>query len=167
MFNKLLEMLGLHDKEPIKKQGWLPRWVVLDTETTGLSPWTDHLLSIAAVAIHCEPGFHKARIVFADRYETILHQDKPTHSKHNILIHHIGVQAQTQGRDQQEALQGFASWVADAPVFAFHAPFDRAMIAKALKKHDIKMPGCCWIDVAALARAASQDTVSASLDDRL
>ncbi|MFX4681870.1 hypothetical protein ABTB34_20675, partial [Acinetobacter baumannii] len=27
------------------------RWVVLDTETSGLSPWRDRLLSLAAVSI--------------------------------------------------------------------------------------------------------------------
>lgn len=143
------------------------RWIVLDTETTGLSLWKDHLISIAAVAVVCEPGMNAARIVMADRFEVIIQQVKPTHKKSNILIHHIGVEAQRQGEDGKEALERFARWMGDAPVFAFHAPFDRAMITKAFKAHGIADAGNTWVDVAAMASWIRRDTFSASLDDRL
>lgn len=166
MFDKLIARLRTQSSvestvhEPL-------RWIVLDTETTGLSLWTDHLISIAAVAVVCEPGLRSARIVLGDRFEAVIHQQKPTHKKSNILVHHIGVQAQRDADDGRQVMQRFAQWAGDAPLFAFHAPFDRAMIAKACKKFDLPEPASPWVDVAAMASCARRDTFAASLDDRL
>ena len=166
MFDKLLEVL--HGRKVSAQPVTAPlRWIVLDTETSGLSLWKDHLISIAAVAVVSEPGFRRARIVLADRFEVILHQARPTRRKDNILIHHIGVDAQRTGQDPVESLGRFAVWMGDAPVFAFHAPFDRAMIARAFKSQDLPAMRNTWVDVAAMASWIRRDTVSVSLDDRL
>jgi len=166
MFDKLIAKFRARvrpdqvDPEPL-------RWIVLDTETTGLSLWRDHLISIAAVAVTCEPEFRRPRIVLGDRFEAVIQQEKPTHHKSNILIHHIGVQAQRDAENGKQVMQRFARWVGDSPLLAFHAPFDRAMIAKAYKKFDLSEPVNPWVDVAAMASCARRDTFAASLDDRL
>lgn len=171
MFDKLLARLRgatMSDvtADPAGAAGPL-RWVVLDTETTGLSLWHDHLISIAAVAVVCEPGLTAPRIVLGDRFETIIRQDRPTQKKSNILIHHIGVEAQKDGQDAGQALQRFVRWVGDAPLLAFHAPFDKAMVAKALKQNGLPALANPWLDVAVLASIVRRDTYAASLDDRL
>lgn len=166
MFDKLIE--AFHGRKGPEQATDNPRrWIVLDTETTGLSLWKDHLISIAAVAVVSDSGMQRARIVLADRFEVILQQAKPTHRKDNILIHHIGVGAQRTGQDPAQSLGRFAAWVGDAPVFAFHAPFDRAMIAKAFKSQNLPAMRNVWVDVAAMASWIQRDTASVSLDDRL
>ena len=105
--------------------------------------------------------------MLADRFEVVLQQARPTHRKDNILIHHIGVDAQRKGLDPGDSLRRFAAWMGDAPVFAFHAPFDRAMIAKAFKAEGLPEMLNVWVDVAAMASWIRRDTASVSLDDRL
>jgi len=153
------------------------RWVVLDTETTGLSLWRDRLISIAAVAIHVEPELRSARIRMADSFEAVIKPPEVTRakltrpndkrSKENILIHHIGVHAQTVGEDQAAALERFKTWIGSAPLFAFHAPFDQSMVNKAYKKVSLTIPQNPWIDVALLANWVARDALHLSLDDRM
>jgi len=143
------------------------RWVVLDTETTGLSLWRDRLISIAAVAVHLEPGLKAGRIRVQDSFEAVIRPQKIKHSKDNILIHHIGVGAQTNGEEQAAVLQAFSDWLADAPIFAFHAPFDKSMVLNAYKKVSLTAPTNPWIDVAPLANWVARDSFRVSLDDRM
>lgn len=145
----------------------LTRWVVLDTETTGLSLWRDRLISIAAVAIHLEPGLQSARIRVRDSFEAVVKPPKIKHSKENILIHHIGVQAQTVGEDQADVLKRFSDWIGESPLFAFHAPFDQSMVNNAYKKVALPLPQNRWIDVAPLVNWVARDAFHLSLDDRM
>ena len=143
------------------------RWVVLDTETTGLSLWRDQLISVAAIAVHVQPGLTAGRICIRDRFEAVIRLPKIKHDKHNILIHHIGVQAQSVGEDQAQVLTRFGQWIGDAPLFAFHADFDQAMLTRAYKKVSLPVPRNRWIDVARLTNWAARDARHVSLDDRM
>lgn len=143
------------------------RWIVLDTETTGLSLWRDRLISIAAVAIHLESDLKVARIRVQDSFEAVIRPEKMKHNKDNILIHHIGVGAQTAGDEQSQTLQWFTDWIGDAPLFAFHAPFDKAMVLNAYKKVSLALPSNQWVDVAPLANWVARDSRQVSLDERI
>lgn len=143
------------------------RWIVLDTETTGLSLWRDRLISIAAVAIHLESDLKVARIRVQDSFEAVIRPEKMKHNKDNILIHHIGVGAQMAGDEQCQALQRFTDWIGDAPLFAFHAPFDKAMVLNAYKKVSLALPSNQWVDVAPLANWVARDSRHVSLDERI
>jgi DNA polymerase-3 subunit epsilon len=143
------------------------RWVVLDTETTGLDLWRDKLISIAATAIYLEPGLMQARIQVQDSFEAVIRQDKPKHTKENILIHHIGIAAQSNGDEQAGVLAQFATWIADAPLFAFHAPFDQSMVLSAFKKSGLPAPKNPWVDVAPLVAEVRRDRHPVALDERL
>jgi len=143
----------------------LQRWVVLDTETTGLNIRQDQVISVAAVAIHIETDLSQPRISLADTFEAVIRQDKPRAQKDNILIHHIGVAAQAGGGEQAEILAAFANWVGDSPLFAYHADFDRAMLAKAFKScamHDVSNP---WVDVQPLANWVTRQIHPLGLDE--
>ncbi|MCM0029189.1 MAG: 3'-5' exonuclease, partial [Polynucleobacter sp.] len=109
------------------KQSEVRRWIVLDVETSGLNPHSDRLLAIAAVALDVSPDFERIAIVIGDSYEAVLKQDLPS-SKDNILVHHIGVQAQADGRPPIEVLEEFRAWLGDCPLLAFHSAFDEAML---------------------------------------
>lgn len=162
--NKALPIVASGDTSTAAKH---LRWIVLDTETTGLSLWRDRLISIAAVAVYLEPGLTGGRICIRDSFEAVIRPPKIKHDKDNILIHHIGVGAQTNGQPQTEVLQAFADWIGDSPLFAFHALFDKSMVLNAFKKVTLMAPPNQWVDVAPLANWVAGDSKPMSLDDRM
>jgi len=137
------------------------RWVVLDCESSGLDPQRDRLLSIGAV------GVHEGRIAHADAFGAVLRQAQASASP-NILVHGIGAQAQLGGRDPAAALEEFARFVAGAPLVAFHAAFDKALLGRAMAARGAGWKPR-WLDLAQLAPALyPQRAMSCkSLDDWL
>lgn len=117
------------------------RYVVVDVETTGLSMEKDKLISIGAVAVS------NGLIDFSDAFEVVLRQDiASTHA--NILIHGIGVSAQREGVEPADALIAFLQYIGKAPLIAYHARFDRAMIEKAMLEFLGLKLGQEWVDLA-------------------
>jgi len=161
MFANLLARFGIGQSriEP-------SRWVVLDVETTGLDPSRDRLLAIAAIAIEVGPGFTKPTIVIGDSFEAVLKQDLAS-DKDNILVHHIGVGAQTAGRPPVEVLEEFRQWVGSSPLLAFHAPFDQGMITRAYKRFGLSPLANDWIDIEPLAAVSGIHPKARALDDWL
>jgi DNA polymerase-3 subunit epsilon len=142
------------------------RWIVLDVETSGLNPYADQLLAIAALALEVSPDFKRVSIRIGDSYEAVLKQDLPS-SKDNILIHHIGAQAQSEGRDPIEVLEEFRQWVGDSPLLAFHAAFDEAMIHRAYSLFGLKPLQNEWLDIEPLAKITGVNPKLRALDDWL
>ena len=142
------------------------RWIVLDVETSGLNPHSDRLLAIAAVAVEVSADFRRASIIIGDSYEAVLKQDLPSH-KDNILIHHIGAQAQSEGRPPVEVLEEFRRWVGNCPLLAFHAPFDEAMINRAYSLFGLKGLQNEWLDIEPLAKITGVNPRIRSLDEWL
>jgi DNA polymerase-3 subunit epsilon len=136
----LARMLGLRrgaDRIPLRAV----RWVVIDCESSGLDPERDRLLSIGAVAVR------EGRVDHADAFDALLRQAQAS-GVPNILVHGIGADAQLGGRDAGAVLDDFARYAGGGTPVAFHAPFDRALLERA-------MPGWKrrWLDLAQLAPA--------------
>lgn len=142
------------------------RWIVLDVETSGLNLHSDYLLAIAGVAVEVSADFRRVSIVIGDSYEAVLKQDLPS-NKDNILIHHIGAQAQSDGRPPVEVLEEFRQWVGHCPLLAFHAAFDEAMINKAYSSYGLKPLQNEWLDIEPLAKITGVNPSLRSLDDWL
>lgn len=142
------------------------RWIVLDVETSGLNPYSDRLLAIAAVAVEVSADFRRISIIIGDSYEAVLKQDLPS-NKDNILIHHIGAQAQSEGRPPVEALEEFRQWADNCPLLAFHAPFDEAMINRAYSLFGLKGLQNEWLDIEPLAKITGVNPRIRSLDEWL
>jgi DNA polymerase-3 subunit epsilon len=136
------------------------RWVVLDCETTGLSPDRDELLSIGAVAMV------GGAIRLADRFERRL-QPRQRASVENILLHGIGLQAQQEADETGQVLRDWQAWVADAPCVAFHAAFDRGFLERAMARHLAAIPRYRWLDLAELGPALDPASRARALDDWL
>jgi DNA polymerase III subunit epsilon len=117
------------------------RWVVVDCESSGLDPERDRLLSIGAVAVR------DGRVDHADAFGAVLRQAQASDVP-NILIHGIGAEAQLGGREPAAALEEFVRYVAGGTPVAFHAPFDRALLERALPRWKRR-----WLDLAQLAPA--------------
>jgi DNA polymerase III subunit epsilon len=146
------------------------RWVVLDVETTGLDVHHDQLLAVAAVAVHLgaqDDGNAKPRIVLQDRFEAVLQRPQALADKDNILVHGIGVGAQRAGQPAAQTLDDFSQWVADAPLVAFHAAFDRAMLNRAMASVGLNALQGPWLDLAPVAAALHPQARGRALDDWL
>ncbi len=129
------------DAEDMSRSHFRTRYIVVDVESSGLNMVRDSLISIGAVAV-CE-GVIDAN----DAFEVVLRQDEVS-SHENILIHGIGGSAQREGVEPADALLAFLDYVGRAPLVAYHAEFDRAMIGRALREFlgkDLDLP---WIDLA-------------------
>ena len=142
------------------------RWVVVDVETSGLDVHSDRLLAIAVIALRVD-GAATPCIVLADSYEAVLRQDSLPADKGNILLHGIGVGAQRAGAPPAEVLDAFVRWLADAPLIAFHAEFDKAMIYRAMKATLGRTPHNRWVDLEPLADALHPEVGGTALDDWL
>jgi DNA polymerase-3 subunit epsilon len=148
------------------KQPEVRRWIVLDVETTGLNPHSDRLLAIAAVALDVSPDFERIAIVIGDSYEAVLKQDLPS-NKDNILVHHIGAQAQSDGRPPIEVLEEFRAWLGECPLLAFHSAFDEAMLSRAYALAGLKPLQNEWLDIEPLAKITGVNPSLRALDDWL
>jgi DNA polymerase-3 subunit epsilon len=148
------------------KQPEARRWIVLDVETSGLDPYSDRLLAIAAVALEVSPNFERIAIVIGDSYEAVLKQDLPS-SKDNILVHHIGAKAQSEGRPPLEVLEEFRDWARQCPMLAFHSAFDEAMLNRAYALAGLKPLQNEWLDIEPLAKITGVNPSLRALDDWL
>jgi DNA polymerase-3 subunit epsilon len=142
------------------------RWIVLDVETTGLDVHHDQLLAVAAVALHFDDDDDRAapRIALADSFEAVLQHASPSVDKDNILVHGIGVGAQRAGAPPREVLAEFERWIDRAPLVAWHAGFDRAMIGRAVQQHLQQRWSHPWLDLAPVAVALQPPPDAAARD---
>jgi DNA polymerase-3 subunit epsilon len=92
-------------------------------------------------------------------------------STENILVHGIGGDAQRAGQPADEALAAFAGYLGDGLPVAFHAPFDAAVLRRALRgplrEVGAKLAPGRWLDLAPLAAALNPALVARALDDWL
>jgi DNA polymerase-3 subunit epsilon len=120
------------------------RFVVVDTETSGLDTERAELLSIGAVVIE------GLRIDLAQQFECVLRADTELRTE-NVLIHGIGPGTLAEGSPPSQALAEFLAFVDDSPLVAFHAPFDRRILQRAVQKHLGQRLRHRFLDLAQLA----------------
>lgn len=121
-------------------------FVVVDVETTGLDARQDRLLAIGAVRVRNE------RLCLGEHYQAGL-RHTGVGGRESILIHGIGPAAQAAGAVPALALGDFLRFVGDATLVAFHAPFDRMVLERALREHLRARLRNPWLDLAKLAPA--------------
>ena len=139
------------------------RWVVLDTETTGLDPDRDALLAIGGVAVD------DAGIRSTDSFEVVVCHRGPIDAA-NVVVHGLGRQAIDGGVAPEVALDALRTWTHGAPCFAFHAEFDRRVLDRAASQAGVIRLAGPWLDLAPLAAALHPDvprTGGGALDDWL
>lgn len=120
---------------------FLTRYVVVDVEASGLHMVRDRLISIGAVAVR------GGLIDPQDTFQVVLRQDEVS-SHENILIHGIGGSAQRDGVEPAAALLSFLDFIGKAPLVAYHAEFDQAMIDRAARRYLGSGLDLQWIDLA-------------------
>lgn len=108
--------------------------VVYDTETTGLNPKKDEILSIGAIKIKGN------KILASEKFEIFV---KPTKdiNEESIKIHQIRNIDLQNGFEPNIAIDKFLHFIGSRPLVGYYLEFDVAMINKYLKPHlGIKLP---------------------------
>ena len=100
------------------------RFVVLSTETTGLNPSKDVILSFGAV------GVENNSIVVSDSFEVVLFQYKYLHE--NGLSNEFIIESKQPKLGEPEALQAFVEYIENAILVGHRIHFDVEMINEAL-----------------------------------
>lgn len=137
------------------------RWVVVDTETSGLDMARDRLLSVGAVAVR------NGKVAFAESFHRKVRQAEPS-APENIVVHGIGADAQLAGDPVEGVLSDFAEFAGESRPVAFNAEFDRRMLSKAAQPFAVRIARG-WLDLAELAPALEPQHAPKrrSLDDWL
>ena len=109
-------------------------YVVFDTETSGLNPKKDEILSIGAVKIRGN------RILAEDMLSLYLKPSKAVNIQ-SIKIHQIRNIDLQNGLDPQNAIEQFLDFIGPLPLVGYYLEFDVAMIDKYIKPWlGIKLP---------------------------
>ncbi len=109
-----------------KFDGKSNRFVILSTETTGLSLSKDVILSIGAFSIIND------RIVIADSFETIIAQYRFFHD--NGISNEFTVETKMNKMVEPEAINALVDFIGNSVLVGHHIDFDVEMINVALEK---------------------------------
>ncbi|MCA0133470.1 3'-5' exonuclease [Winogradskyella alexanderae] len=105
------------------------RFVVFDTETTGLNTKKDRILSIGCIAIQ------NLKIKVADQLECYLIQEN--FNPDTVKIHGLLKEGSLKKLNEEEAILEFINYIGNSIIVAHHASFDIAMINSSLKRMDL------------------------------
>ena len=132
--------------DPTNRPLFRTRFVVLDTETTGLDVRKDTLLSIGACIVH------EGKVCLAEQFYREIRPDHVS-AADNILLHGIGREAQLAGEQEADALSSFLEFAGKQPLVAFSAPFDSEFLSAAMRKCLGVRFKPTWVDLAQLPKA--------------
>ena len=104
------------------------RYVVFTTETSGLNPDRDVILSIGSFAIV------NNKILIGDSFESIFLQYKYFHD--NGLSNEFILESKMKKLSEPEAIQAFIDYIGNAVLIGHHVDFDVDMINSALVRLD-------------------------------
>ena len=102
------------------------RFVVLDTETTGLDPRRDRLITIGAVAVQ------GGDILLDDAFEALL---KVAYNNSSVTVHGITRDEALDGMDEPEALASFLEYLRDGVIVGHHIGHDMQALNCACERH--------------------------------
>lgn len=105
------------------------RFVIFDTETTGLNLVDDRILSIGAI------GIFNNVIDVADSFEIYLKQNE--FKAETVEIHGILKEGKLTKLKESEAIENFIEFIGNSVLVAHHIAFDIEMINTALKRLEL------------------------------
>jgi DNA polymerase III subunit epsilon len=102
------------------------RFVVLDSETTGLDPRKDRIITIGAVAVKA------GEIILEDRFEALL---KVEYNTSAVTVHGVTRAQGIHGMDEPEALTRFLAYLKDGVIVGHHIGHDIQTFNTAYERH--------------------------------
>jgi DNA polymerase-3 subunit epsilon len=113
------------------------RFVVLDTETTGLDPRRDKIISIGAVAVR------EDEIRLDDSFEVLL---RIAYNNSSVTVHGITRDEAADGMEEPEALQLFLDYLGDGVIVGHHIGHDIQALDVAAQRHFGRSVNNRWLD---------------------
>ena len=110
------------DETPIDRV----RFVALDSETTGLNPHTDRIITIGAVAVQ------QGDIVLDDSFEALL---KVVRNTAAVTVHGITRDESQHGVDEPAAIRQFLDYLQDGVIVGHHINHDISTLNAACQRH--------------------------------
>ena len=128
-FRKKRNRRALKDKqyEKLFEPYYGSELVVLDTETTGLNPQKDEILSIGAVIVRDN------KILMNQSFECFV-KPSASISKESIKIHHIRECDLADAIEVEDAIKQLLDFISNRPIVGYYIDFDHKMISKYTKK---------------------------------
>lgn len=102
------------------------RFVVVDSESTGLNAEKDRLVSLAGM------GVRNGDICLWDQFSVVMPVEYNTSS---VTVHGITREAAADGVEEPEAIAGFLDWMADGIIVGHHIQHDLTMFNLACQRH--------------------------------
>jgi DNA polymerase-3 subunit epsilon len=102
------------------------RFVVLDSETTGLDPRTDRLITIGAVAVRAE------EILLDDSFDALIRVEENTSA---VAVHGVTRDESRAGIEEPEALERFLDYVRGGVIVGHHIGHDIATFDAGYERH--------------------------------
>lgn len=102
------------------------RFVVLDSETTGLNPRVDRIVTIGAVAVIT------GEIVLDDSFSALVKVDANTDA---VAVHGITRDESRRGMEEPDALRGFLGYVRDGVIVGHHIGHDIGTFDAGYERH--------------------------------
>jgi DNA polymerase III subunit epsilon len=91
------------------------RFVVLDSETTGLNPRIDRLVTIGAVAVR------NGEILLDDAFDALIRVDENTSA---VTVHGVTRDESRAGMEEAEAIERFLDYLGDGVIVGHHIDHD-------------------------------------------
>ena len=110
------------DDDPIDRV----RFVILDSETTGLNPAVDRIVTIGAVAVL------GGDIVLEDSFAALLQIERNTAA---VMVHGITRTRASHGVTEAQAIAGFLDYLRDGVIVGHHIGHDIATLDAACERH--------------------------------
>ena len=102
------------------------RFVVLDTETTGLDPRRDKLITIGAVAVRA------GEILLEDSFEVMIQM---AYNNSSVTVHGITRDEAAAGMEEREAIQQFLEYLGEGVIVGHHIGHDIEALNCAYERH--------------------------------
>lgn len=91
------------------------RFVILDSETTGLNPRVDRLITVGAIAVQA------GEVVLGDAFDALIRMDENTSA---VTVHGVTRDQSQAGRDEAEVLERFLEYLGDGVIVGHHIDHD-------------------------------------------
>jgi DNA polymerase III subunit epsilon len=102
------------------------RFVLLDSETTGLNPRVDRLITVGAVAVQ------DGEIVLEDAFDALIKVDENTSA---VTVHGVTRDQSRAGLEEAEVLAAFLDYLGDGVIVGHHIDHDIITFDSAYERH--------------------------------
>lgn len=137
----------------------LQHYVVIDVETTGLSPERDEIIEIGAIKVHEKH--------VESTFQALIKIERKIPKQISELTGLTDELLQVEGRSLKEVLLEFLSFVEGLPVVAHHGDFDYDFLRENCKRYELPLFSNRCVDTLSIAKRHVQEVPNYKLETLL